>query len=83
MPDFFFVLYFCIVFFVWHLRHTNVGTIFDMFLFVGVKIVAFSTGLKIFTTLLGGGAGNDGIDKVDNGNASPMQVCALIWRYLT
>jgi hypothetical protein len=30
-------------------------------------------GLKIFTALLGGGAPNDGIDKVDNGN-SPMQV---------
>lgn len=32
-----------------------------------------SIGLKIFTALLGGGANNDGIDKVDNGN-SPMQV---------
>lgn len=31
-----------------------------------------SVGLKIVTALLGG-AGNDGIDKVDNGN-SPMQV---------
>lgn len=31
------------------------------------------SGLKIFTTLLGGGAGNDGIDKVDSGG-SPMQV---------
>lgn len=30
-------------------------------------------GLKIITTLLGGGAVNDGIDKVDNGGASPMQ----------
>lgn len=32
-----------------------------------------SVGLKIVTALLGGGANNDGIDKVDNGN-SPMQV---------
>jgi hypothetical protein len=32
-----------------------------------------SVGLKIVTALLGGGAANDGIDKVDNGN-SPMQV---------
>lgn len=32
-----------------------------------------SVGLKIITALLGGGANNDGIDKVDNGN-SPMQV---------
>lgn len=32
-----------------------------------------SVGLKIITALLGGGAANDGIDKVDNGN-SPMQV---------
>lgn len=32
-----------------------------------------SVGLKIITALLGGGAPNDGIDKVDNGN-SPMQV---------
>lgn len=32
-------------------------------------------GLRIFTTLLGGGATNDGIDKVDNGGGgSPMQV---------
>lgn len=31
-----------------------------------------SVGLKIITAILGGG-GNDGIDKVDNGN-SPMQV---------
>ncbi|CRK96930.1 CLUMA_CG010315, isoform A [Clunio marinus] len=31
-----------------------------------------SVGLKIITALLGGGANNDGIDKVDNGN-SPMQ----------
>ncbi|CAO1295066.1 unnamed protein product [Diamesa serratosioi] len=31
-----------------------------------------SVGLKIVTALLGGGANNDGIDKVDNGN-SPMQ----------
>lgn len=35
----------------------------------------FLIGLKIITTLLGGGGGADGIDKVDNGNASPMQVC--------
>jgi hypothetical protein len=34
-----------------------------------------SVGLKIITALLGGGANNDGIDKVDNGN-SPMQVSA-------
>lgn len=34
-----------------------------------------SVGLKIVTALLGGGANNDGIDKVDNGN-SPMQVRA-------
>lgn len=32
-----------------------------------------SVGLKIITAILGGGGGNDGIDKVDNGN-SPMQV---------
>jgi len=33
-----------------------------------------SIGLRIFTTLLGGGATNDGIDKVDNGGGgSPMQ----------
>lgn len=32
------------------------------------------SGLRIFTTLLGGGATNDGIDKVDNGGGSPMQV---------
>lgn len=32
-----------------------------------------SVGLKIITTLLGGGAPNDGIDKVDNGQG-PMQV---------
>lgn len=32
-----------------------------------------SIGLKVITALLGGGANNDGIDKVDNGN-SPMQV---------
>lgn len=32
-----------------------------------------SVGLKIITALLGGGANNDGIDKVDNGN-TPMQV---------
>lgn len=31
-------------------------------------------GLRIITTLLGGGATNDGIDKVDNGGGSPMQV---------
>lgn len=32
-------------------------------------------GLKIITTILGGGAqGGDGIDKVDNGASSPMQV---------
>lgn len=31
-----------------------------------------SMGLKILTAILGGGASNDGIDKVDNG--SPMQV---------
>lgn len=35
-----------------------------------------SVGLKIVTALLGGGANNDGIDKVDNGN-SPMQVRIL------
>lgn len=35
-----------------------------------------SVGLKIVTALLGGGANNDGIDKVDNGN-SPMQVRSL------
>lgn len=36
----------------------------------------FNLGLRIFTTLLGGGATNDGIDKVDNGGGagSPMQV---------
>lgn len=32
-----------------------------------------SMGLKILTAILGGGASNDGIDKVDNGG-SPMQV---------
>lgn len=32
-----------------------------------------SMGLKILTAILGGGASNDGIDKVDNGS-SPMQV---------
>lgn len=36
-----------------------------------------SVGLKIITALLGGGANNDGIDKVDNGN-SPMQVSEAI-----
>lgn len=36
-----------------------------------------SVGLRIVTSLLGGGAGNDGIDKVDNGGGSPMQVCAV------
>lgn len=35
----------------------------------------FSMGLKILTAILGGGAANDGIDKVDNGS-SPMQVLA-------
>lgn len=39
---------------------------------------SFFIGLKIITTLLGGGAVNDGIDKVDNGGASPLQVCYLI-----
>lgn len=35
-------------------------------------------GLRIITTLLGGGVSNDGIDKVDNGGGgSPMQVCNL------
>lgn len=34
----------------------------------------FTVGLKIITALLGGGANNDGIDKVDNGSSSPMQV---------
>lgn len=33
-----------------------------------------SIGLRIVTTLLGGNTG-DGIDKVDNGAAGPMQVC--------
>lgn len=33
-----------------------------------------SVGLRIVTSLLGGGAGNDGIDKVDNGGGSPLQV---------
>lgn len=33
-----------------------------------------SVGLRIVTSLLGGGAVNDGIDKVDNGGGSPMQV---------
>lgn len=33
-----------------------------------------NSGLKIVTTLLGGGTVNDGIDKVDNGGGSPMQV---------
>lgn len=37
-----------------------------------------SVGLKIVTALLGGGANNDGIDKVDNGN-SPMQVRSIIF----
>lgn len=37
-----------------------------------------SVGLKIVTALLGGGANNDGIDKVDNGN-SPMQVRNIIF----
>lgn len=33
------------------------------------------TGLKIVSALLGGGnGGSDGIDKVDNGNTSPVQV---------
>lgn len=36
-----------------------------------------SVGLRIVTSLLGGGAGNDGIDKVDNGGGSPMQVSVL------
>lgn len=37
--------------------------------------VDYRLGLRIFTTLLGGGATNDGIDKVDNGGGgSPMQV---------
>uniref|UniRef100_A0A182UY48 Uncharacterized protein n=1 Tax=Anopheles merus TaxID=30066 RepID=A0A182UY48_ANOME len=35
-----------------------------------------SVGLKIITTLLGGGGAGDGIDKVDNGG-SPMQVSNL------
>lgn len=36
-------------------------------------------GLRIITTLLGGGVSNDGIDKVDNGGGgSPMQVCKLL-----
>lgn len=38
----------------------------------------FLTGLKIITTLLGGGGGGtDGIDKVDNGG-SPMQVISIL-----
>lgn len=37
------------------------------------------TGLKIVSALLGGGAGgSDNIDKVDNGNTSPVQVCRFI-----
>ena len=38
-----------------------------------------SVGLKIVTALLGGGANNDGIDKVDNGN-SPMQVRTIFFQ---
>lgn len=39
-------------------------------------------GLRIITTLLGGGVSNDGIDKVDNGGGgSPMQVCKLNWTF--
>lgn len=38
-----------------------------------------SIGLRIFTTLLGGGATNDGIDKVDNGGGgSPMQFINIV-----
>lgn len=38
-------------------------------------IIQFCSGLKIITTLLGGGPTSDGIDKVDNGGGgSPMQV---------
>lgn len=42
-----------------------------------LNLLVLFAGLKIITTLLGGGAGTDGIDKVDNGNVSPMQVCDL------
>lgn len=39
-----------------------------------------SVGLRIVTSLLGGGATSDGIDKVDNGGGSPLQVSArLVW----
>ncbi|XP_045774112.1 uncharacterized protein LOC123873340 isoform X2 [Maniola jurtina] len=36
-----------------------------------------SMGFKILTAILGGGASNDGIDKVDNGN-SPMQFINIV-----
>lgn len=39
-----------------------------------IKFFHTIAGLKIVTSLLGGGASNDGIDKVDNGG-SPIQVC--------
>lgn len=35
-------------------------------------------GLRIITTLLGGGVTNDGIDKVDNGGGTPMQVSLFL-----
>jgi hypothetical protein len=37
----------------------------------------YHIGLKIVTTLFGGGANSDGIDKVDNGN-SPMQFINIV-----
>ncbi|XP_037917436.1 uncharacterized protein LOC119655575 isoform X2 [Hermetia illucens] len=40
-----------------------------------------SVGLKIITTLLGGGAPNDGIDKVDNGG-SPLQFINIVMNLL-
>lgn len=39
-----------------------------------------SIGLRIITTLLGGNT-SDGIDKVDNGAAGPMQVSKSLYLY--
>lgn len=50
-------------------------------LIILIMHISLLAGLKIFTTLLGGGANTDGIDKVDNGNTGPMQVKTFVKKF--